>query len=134
MHAEWVMVAAMEAERGPRFCVLPRADVEVEDVWHVAGMAATGSNVIVARDVFVPDHRTLEIRRIIPVQTPGEALHTGTNVGWPMAATLVLVAATPALGSAEACARRVHRAHEGKGPGLQRAEAHRDARDPLAAR
>ena len=101
MHAEWVMVAAMEAERGPRFCVVPRADVEVEDVWHVAGMAATGSNAIVARDVFVPAHRTLEIRRIHTGETPGEALHAGTNVGWPMAATLVLVAATPALGAAE---------------------------------
>jgi alkylation response protein AidB-like acyl-CoA dehydrogenase len=101
MHAEWVMVAAMEAERGPRFCVVPRADVEVEDVWHVAGMAATGSNAIVIREVFVPAYRTLEIRRIHAGETPGEALHAGTNVGWPMAATLVLVAATPALGAAE---------------------------------
>jgi alkylation response protein AidB-like acyl-CoA dehydrogenase len=101
MHAEWVMVAAMEAEGGPRFCVVPRAEVEVEDVWHVAGMAATGSNAIVARDVFVPAYRTLEIRRIHTGETPGETLHAGTNVGWPMAATLVLVAATPALGAAE---------------------------------
>jgi alkylation response protein AidB-like acyl-CoA dehydrogenase len=101
MHADWVMVTAMDPESGPRFCVLPRAEIEVEDVWHVAGMSATGSNNIVARDVFVPHHRTLEIRHIKTGQTPGEALHAGTNVGWPMGATLVLVAATSALGAAE---------------------------------
>jgi alkylation response protein AidB-like acyl-CoA dehydrogenase len=101
MHGAWAMVTAMEAEGGPRFCVVPRAEVEVEDVWHVAGMAATGSNVIIARDVFVPEYRTLETWRIGAGKTPGEALHAGTNVGWPTAATLVLVAATPALGAAE---------------------------------
>jgi len=102
MHADWVMVTAMDPESGPRFCVLPRAEVEVEDVWHVAGMAATGSNNVVVRDAFVPEHRTLELWRIKMGQTPGEALHAGSNVGWPMGATLALVAASPALGAAEA--------------------------------
>jgi len=102
LHADWVMVAGLDREAGPRFCVLPRAEVEVEDVWHVSGMAATGSNAVVVREVLVPEHRTLEMWRIKMGQTPGEALHAGTNVGWPMVQTLVLVAATPALGAAEA--------------------------------
>lgn len=102
LHADWVMVTAMDPESGPRFCVLPRTEVEVEDVWHVAGMAATGSNVVVVRDALVPEHRTLELWRIKMGQTPGEALHAGTNVSWPLGATLALVASTPALGAAEA--------------------------------
>ena len=102
MHADWVMVTGMDREAGPRFCVLPRAEVEVEDVWHVSGMAATGSNAVVVRDAFVPEHRTLEMWRIKMGQAPGEALHPGTSVGWPLVQTLVLVAATPALGAAEA--------------------------------
>jgi alkylation response protein AidB-like acyl-CoA dehydrogenase len=101
MHADWVMVTAIDPESGPRFCVLPRADVEVEDVWHVSGMAATGSNNILVRDVFVPEHRTLELWRIKSGQTPGDGMHAGTTVGWPLGATLTLVAATPALGAAE---------------------------------
>ncbi|MBY0275377.1 acyl-CoA dehydrogenase family protein [Candidatus Binatia bacterium] len=102
MHADWVMVTGMDRESGPRFCVLPRAEVEVEDVWHVSGMAATGSNAVVVRDAFVPAHRTLEMWRIKMGQAPGEALHAGTSVAWPLVQTLVLVAATPALGAAEA--------------------------------
>jgi alkylation response protein AidB-like acyl-CoA dehydrogenase len=31
----------------------------VEDTWHMAGMKGTGSNTIIARDVFVPAHRFL---------------------------------------------------------------------------
>lgn len=100
MHSDWVMIHALD-EKGPRFCVLPIADVEVQDVWHVAGMAATGSNTVVATDVFVPEHRTLETWRTKLGKTPGEAIHPGTNVGWPMNAVLAITAATPALGAAE---------------------------------
>lgn len=101
MHADWVMVTALDPGSGPRFCVLPRAEVEVEDVWHVSGMAATGSNRIVIDDVFVPAHRTLEIWRIKAGQTPGEAFHPDTTVHWPLGPVLALTAATPALGAAE---------------------------------
>ena len=122
LHSDWVIVTGMDREAGPRFCVLPRAEVEVEDVWHVSGMAATGSNVVVVRDAFVPEHRTLEAWRIKMGQTPGEALHAGTNVGWPMVQTLTLVAATPALGAAEAAldAFRVRMAAKMQAYGVQK--------------
>lgn len=100
MHADWVMVHAMD-KAGPRFCVLPISEVEVDDVWRTAGMAATGSNTVIARDVFVSEHRTLETWRTKLGQTPGEAIHPDTNVGWPMNAVLAITAATPALGAAE---------------------------------
>ena len=101
-HADWVMVNCLEdGAMGPRFCVLPLADVVVEDVWRTAGMAATGSNTIVASDVFVPEHRTLAAVLLKFAPSPGEALHPGTTVVYPMTATLGLVAATPALGAAE---------------------------------
>ncbi len=101
-HADWVMVNCLEdGAMGPRFCVLPLADVVVEDVWRTAGMAATGSNTIVAQDVFVPEHRTLAAVLLKFAPSPGEAVHPNTTVVYPMTATLGLVAATPALGAAE---------------------------------
>lgn len=101
-HADWVIVNCIEPDAmGPRFCVLPLGDVQVLDVWRTAGMAATGSNTVVVDDIFVPEHRTVPAVLMKLAPAPGEALHPGTTVIYPMSATLGLVAATPALGAAE---------------------------------
>src|SRR5205814_1994039 len=39
--------------------LMPIADLAIEDTWFMAGMKGTGSNTIVATDVFVPEHRFL---------------------------------------------------------------------------
>jgi alkylation response protein AidB-like acyl-CoA dehydrogenase len=101
-HADWVMVSCIEpATPGPRFFVLPIGDVQVADVWHVSGMAATGSNMVVADGVFVPEHRSQPAWQLKFGPAPGEALHPGSTVNFPMSPVLALVAATPALGAAE---------------------------------
>lgn len=127
MHSDWAMVTGIDPEgMGPRFCIVPMADVEIEDVWHTAGMCATGSNTIHVRDVFVPEHRTLEAWRTKLGQTPGEAFHPGSNVGWPLNAALALVACTPALGAAEAAleifTRRMQEKQQAYGGGVKAAE------------
>ena len=99
-HCSWVMVSAMDGPM-PRFCVLPLADVEVEDVWRVSGMVATGSNTVVARDVFVPAYRTLSALQMRYGPMPGLVRHPGSTVGYAMPPLLALVAAGPALGAAE---------------------------------
>lgn len=100
-HADWAMVNGVEAGGVPRFCVLPMSDLAVEDVWRTSGMCATASDTLVARDVFVPEHRTLSAIQLKFLPSPGEAIHPGTTVGYPMTATLALVASSPALGAAE---------------------------------
>ena len=64
MHAQWVACGIhMENERGEMtnlgLSLMPIADVTVEDTWFMVGMKGTGSNTIIAKDVFVPDHRFL---------------------------------------------------------------------------
>ncbi|MEX6723345.1 acyl-CoA dehydrogenase family protein [Parapedomonas caeni] len=59
MHADWVLVSGID-EAASRLFLLPAADAKVADVWHFAGMAATGSNDIVLEEVFVPEHRAIE--------------------------------------------------------------------------
>jgi alkylation response protein AidB-like acyl-CoA dehydrogenase len=39
--------------------LMPIEELDVEDTWFMAGMKGTGSNTIVAKDVFVPEHRFL---------------------------------------------------------------------------
>jgi alkylation response protein AidB-like acyl-CoA dehydrogenase len=64
MHAQWVACGIhMANERGEMtnlgLSLMPIADVTVEDTWFMVGMKGTGSNTIVAADVFVPEHRFL---------------------------------------------------------------------------
>ena len=64
MHAQWVACGIhMENERGEMtnlgLCLMPIADVTVEDTWFMVGMKGTGSNTIAAKDAFVPEHRFL---------------------------------------------------------------------------
>jgi 3-hydroxy-9,10-secoandrosta-1,3,5(10)-triene-9,17-dione monooxygenase len=64
MHAQWVACGIhMENERGEMtnlgLSLMPIADVTVEDTWFMVGMKGTGSNTVMAKDVFVPEHRFL---------------------------------------------------------------------------
>jgi alkylation response protein AidB-like acyl-CoA dehydrogenase len=64
LHAQWAACGIrMTGERGEvlnfGLSLMPMADLSIEDTWFVAGMKGTGSNTIVANDVFVPEHRFL---------------------------------------------------------------------------
>jgi alkylation response protein AidB-like acyl-CoA dehydrogenase len=41
------------------------SEIEIEDTWFVAGMCGTGSNTLVAKDLFIPDHRILSVRHAL---------------------------------------------------------------------
>jgi alkylation response protein AidB-like acyl-CoA dehydrogenase len=64
MHAQWVACGIhMKNDRGEMsnlgLSLMPIGEVTIEDTWFMAGMKGTGSNTIVAKDVFVPEHRFL---------------------------------------------------------------------------
>lgn len=62
MHADWVLVAGGIGRKDARAFLLPIEDVEVDDVWFMSGMAATGSNDILCDAAFVPAHRSMPAR------------------------------------------------------------------------
>jgi alkylation response protein AidB-like acyl-CoA dehydrogenase len=64
LHAQWAACGIhMNDDKGETIdfglSLMPMTDLTIEDTWHMAGMKGTGSNTIVARDVFVPEHRFL---------------------------------------------------------------------------
>jgi alkylation response protein AidB-like acyl-CoA dehydrogenase len=70
-HSSWVFAGAAILKDGEiemsdfgfpngRLMVMPRADIELEDTWHTAGLRGTGSCHFNAQDVFVPEHRTID--------------------------------------------------------------------------
>jgi alkylation response protein AidB-like acyl-CoA dehydrogenase len=100
MHADWVIVHAMvdPAELDMRFAALPIDDVVVHDVWHTAGMRATGSNTVELVDAFVPEHRLVSS---FDFMAAGGVLDGYPLAAYPVIPVLALVAAAPALGAAE---------------------------------
>lgn len=104
MHGNWIIVGALcgpDTGIYPALALLPIGDVTVEDVWHTDGMCATGSNDVVITDAFVPAHRLVRVTDIYKGTAPGAALHEADTYRWPMVPALALLAAMPALGSAE---------------------------------
>ena len=59
MDGDWAFVSGRVVGGKPMTFALPVSDVQVDDVWHYAGMAGTGSNTIVIEDAFVPEYRSI---------------------------------------------------------------------------
>lgn len=107
MDGNWVIVCALcetpddPAGIYPALALLPASDFSIVDFWHTDGMCATGSNDVVITDAFVPEHRLVRVADIYGGTAPGAELHDAPTYRWPMVPALALLAAMPALGSAE---------------------------------
>jgi alkylation response protein AidB-like acyl-CoA dehydrogenase len=77
--------------------LIPLAELAIEETWFVAGMSSTGSNCLIATDVFVPDHRIMSgleaLEGRYPTEHTDEALFRSAFVP-----VLALVLAGPQLG------------------------------------
>lgn len=104
LNAEWTLIGVpvlaadgswVEAGQG----LVPMTDVEIEDTWDVVGMRGTGSNTLVARDVFIPDHHVLPLDTAeeggVPTEFVDETLYRSAYVP-----VLALIPAAPLLGLA----------------------------------
>jgi alkylation response protein AidB-like acyl-CoA dehydrogenase len=65
-HADWAVLGLpiVDADGQPvdqGLALVPRADLDLQETWFVAGMKSTGSNCLIARDVFVPEHRIMSV-------------------------------------------------------------------------
>ena len=111
LHATWGFVgvpvvneAGVQVDQG--LVLIPMEQLSIEDTWYVTGMKGTGSNALVANEVFVPDHRILSVTRTLegdyPTEHKEEALYRAAFV--PVA---VLVLLGPQLGLGRAALQYV---------------------------
>lgn len=56
-HANWIAALSAGSGQRPRLHLLPKKEVNFEDVWQVQGLRGTGSFSFSTRDHFVPDDR-----------------------------------------------------------------------------
>jgi len=104
-HATWVLLGQIvtDQENRPidfRTFLLPRSDYAIEDVWDTVGLRGTGSNDIVVRDVFVPEHRSLSFIDVTKLVVPGQELNPGPLFRLPYGSVFPYGITTPIIGMA----------------------------------
>jgi 3-hydroxy-9,10-secoandrosta-1,3,5(10)-triene-9,17-dione monooxygenase len=85
----------------------PISELEIEDTWFVAGMCGTGSNTLVAKDVFVPAHRLLSMMKDPNVDVSVRRKSHEPSDRYPFSAANALIGISPILGIAQAMAEKV---------------------------
>ena len=104
-NAQWQLLGGMipqpDAAATPGFFLLRSADCVIDDNWHTMGLAGTGSKNIVARDVFVPAHRTLAFAEITDATAPGMRANPNPLYRQSFLAVLPITIVSPVLGMAE---------------------------------
>jgi 3-hydroxy-9,10-secoandrosta-1,3,5(10)-triene-9,17-dione monooxygenase len=85
----------------------PISELEIEDTWFVAGMCGTGSNTLVAKDIFVPDHRVLPMSKIISGEYPARRHSGEPSDTYTFTAANSLVTVSTVIGIAQAMLDKV---------------------------
>jgi alkylation response protein AidB-like acyl-CoA dehydrogenase len=117
-HGWWTMLGAMVVDAAgneiplegtlygrpkanARLFLLPMKDVQNMGDWRAAGLSATGSHTLAAKEVFVPEHRSISIPDTVDGRAPRRVIHTGPIFRVPYYAFLATSLASPAPGIAE---------------------------------
>ncbi len=75
LHADWALLGLLECDASGAplnqyLALMPMSELSIEDTWYTAGMKGTGSNCVVAKDVFVPEHRLLPLMKAVQSEYP----------------------------------------------------------------
>ncbi|RPF31230.1 flavin-dependent monooxygenase [Streptomyces sp. TLI_185] len=116
-HADWhLLTVRVESGEGPPevlWTAVPMAELEILDDWHVSGLAGSGSNSVVARDVFVPAHRVLPVGPLLNGEFPSKSNADDPFYRMPVLLMFCAWTAPNALGLARAALEeftgRIHR-------------------------
>jgi len=65
-HADWAVLGIPITDESGEMvdqglALISREDLDLEETWFVAGMKSSGSNCLIANDVFVPAHRIVSV-------------------------------------------------------------------------
>jgi alkylation response protein AidB-like acyl-CoA dehydrogenase len=97
--ATWTVINVMVGEM-PTCMLAKSADLTILDDWYATGMSATGSNTVVAENVFVPGRRAMPLPDMLEGKYP--ARHNAANpyFNYPLAPVLTVNAGGTPVGIA----------------------------------
>lgn len=104
-HCSWVLLGGLVFDGDGNVVdfktfMVPRSDYTINDVWHMVGLAGTGSNDIVVEDVFVPEAFTLSMGETGSCRGPGQAQNTSDLYKLPFHSIFTGTITTPIIGMA----------------------------------
>lgn len=104
--SDWNMLAGQiaGAEGEPpeqRAFLLHKSQYVIHDTWYAGGLRGTGSKDVEAKEVFVPEHRTLAVADTKGGPTPGSAVNPGPLYQMPVFGLFPYMLSGVALGIAE---------------------------------
>ncbi|RZI86942.1 MAG: flavin-dependent monooxygenase, partial [Microbacterium sp.] len=104
-HCQWVLLGGLVFnDEGNvvdfRTFMIPRSDYQINDVWHMVGLAGTGSNDIVVDNVFVPEAFTLSMGETGQCRGPGQEQNTSDLYKLPFHSIFTGTITTPIIGMA----------------------------------
>src|SRR5262245_20201990 len=79
--AKWTVLNAVVGsgtDAMPTCAIVPSRELTIVDDWYATGMSATGSNTIVAENVFVPAHRCMPLPDMLEARYPANR-HNAAN-------------------------------------------------------
>ncbi|MFL6160219.1 MAG: 3-hydroxy-9,10-secoandrosta-1,3,5(10)-triene-9,17-dione monooxygenase oxygenase subunit [Marmoricola sp.] len=104
-HCQWVLLGGLVFNEDGnvvdfRTFMVPRKDYQILDVWHMVGLAGTGSNDIVVDNVFVPEAFTLSMGETGQCRGPGQEQNTSDLYKLPFHSIFTGTITTPIIGMA----------------------------------
>jgi alkylation response protein AidB-like acyl-CoA dehydrogenase len=110
-----VVVPAADGGAMPTCVIAPTRDLRRLDDWYASGMAATGSETIVAEDLFVPAHRTLALPLMLEGRYPPRHNADNPYFNYPLAPVLNVNAGGTPVGAARGALEAFHERLPGRG-------------------
>lgn len=112
--SRWTVVNALSPEGMPTCLIVRSRELKRLDDWHASGMAATGSDTVVAENVFVPAHRMMPLPAMLEAQYPPRHNASNPYFNYPLAAVLVVNGGGTALGTARGALELFHQRLPGR--------------------
>ncbi|OUS92842.1 acyl-CoA dehydrogenase family protein [Rhodococcus sp. NCIMB 12038] len=103
-YADWAMLGTPIKDEHDEivdqvFVLVPREELGWKDTWHVAGMRGTGSNTLIAEEVFVPENRIMSLPGTLTHTFPQD-LSDNPHYNMPMIPLFNLALVAPQIGMA----------------------------------
>lgn len=102
--SSWVMLGGLVPRDGDRpqnrLFLVPVSEVVIADTWFNAGLRGTGSDNVIAQNVFVPEHRTLVMETVREGCSPGASVNTDPHFRAPLMTHAGYAMVGPAIGIA----------------------------------